>query len=72
MSERQLRVCDVCNQADDHPRHVQRSEDERRVLTRHMDCCAAAGCDICAATEVEYGQRRGQELIDHLDQVRNG
>lgn len=37
-----------------------------RNLVRHMDCCAAAGCDICQATERENGARRGQALVDHL------
>lgn len=41
-----------------------------RTIVRHMDCCAANGCEICAQTEQEYGQRRGQQLIDHLEQVR--
>lgn len=41
-----------------------------QTIVRHMDCCAAAGCEICAGTEQEYGARRGQELIDHLDAVR--
>lgn len=41
-----------------------------QTIVRHMDCCAAQGCTICAQTEVDYGQRRGQELIDHLDTVR--
>jgi hypothetical protein len=41
-----------------------------QVTVRHMDCCAAQGCEVCADTEAEYGGRRGQELIDHLEAVR--
>jgi hypothetical protein len=37
---------------------------------RHMDCCAANGCPTCQATEAEYGERRGQKLIDHLAEER--
>lgn len=74
MADRPLRVCDVCNQADDHPRHVQPRKPVDGVmqwpLVRHMDCCAAQGCEICAATEKDYGGKRGQDLIDHLDELR--
>lgn len=97
-TERPLRLCDVCGQLDDHPRHVQGlppgSTDgtptkefldslapgapvsaiaellNPLTIVRHMDCCAAQGCEICAATEQEYGARRGQALIDHLEEVR--
>lgn len=64
MADRPLRFCDVCKQVDDHPRHVQTGK------TLHMDCCAAEGCGTCAGTEVLYGGRRGQELIDHLEETR--
>lgn len=40
------------------------------TTVRHMDCCAEQGCEVCRATEEEYGRRRGQELIDHLNEVR--
>jgi len=62
--ERPLRFCDECKQVDDHPRHVQKSG------IRHLDCCAATGCETCAETEQATEGRRGQELIDHLDKVR--
>lgn len=41
------------------------------TIVRHMDCCAAQGCLICAETEQEYEARRGQELINHLEAVRS-
>lgn len=37
---------------------------------RHMDCCAAQGCPTCLDTEAENSGLRGQELIDHLAEVR--
>lgn len=68
MADRPQRFCDVCKQVDDHPRHV--NPPNAPGSTRHLDCCAEAGCEVCQATEEEYGRRRGQELIDHLDEVR--
>lgn len=98
MSERRLRLCDVCGGLDDHPRHVTGLPPgategtpstefldslasgapvsaiaelmNPQTIVRHMDCCAANGCELCAATEHDNGERRGQELIDHLDSVR--
>lgn len=61
-TERPLRVCDVCNQADDHPRHVQPVRGGV-PLVRHMDCCAARGCGICQATEAVTAGARGDELL---------
>lgn len=66
---RPLRVCDVCNQADDHPRHVQ-GRPGLPALTRHMDCCASEGCEVCAGTEKANKGLRGQKLIDHLNATR--
>lgn len=43
-----------------------------RVRVAHMDCCAAAGCPICAVTEVENDRRRGTVLVDHLAASREG
>lgn len=42
----------------------------RTVSVRHMDCCAAQGCEVCTETEAANGGKRGQKLIDHLDKVR--
>ena len=69
MGDRPMRPCDVCGQIDDHPRHVQRTS-PTTLQIRHLDCCAAAGCETCVETEAATEGRRGQELIDHLDAVR--
>lgn len=69
MSDRPLRLCDVCGQLDDHPRHVQ-NLGPRGTVIRHMDCCASRGCETCAETEKANGGKRGQKLIDHLEKVR--
>lgn len=36
------------------------------IRVRHLDCCAAAGCNVCAASEEVTGGVRGQELIDAI------
>lgn len=33
-------------------------------VSRHIDCCAAAGCTICQETEAITKGQRGQALID--------
>ena len=33
------------------------------VTVRHMDCCAAAGCPVCQATEALTGGARGDKLL---------
>lgn len=54
------RNCDCCGQIDDHPRHVTlRSE-------KHMDCCAAEGCQTCAKVVAESGGKQGAELVAHI------
>jgi len=42
------------------------------LTVRHMDCCAANGCETCSATEKENKGLRGQKLINHLEEARNG
>lgn len=69
--ERPQRGCDVCGQTDDHPRHSNQLVAGGTITIRHLDCCASQGCETCIGTEQEYGQRRGQDLIDHLDSVRS-
>lgn len=67
-TERRVRGCDACGQQDDHPRHHVYDPENNGDTTRHMDCCAAAGCPVCK--EVLAGApkdaRHGQALIDHL------
>lgn len=91
MSDRPLRLCDVCGGLDDHPRHVQsiaKTEPDAkpsaefldslganvpasavallmnpRTRIRHIDCCAAAGCKVCAKTETVTGGKRGNQLL---------
>lgn len=53
---RPTRGCNVCGQVDDHPRHVD-------VNIRHIDCCAAAGCATCKATEAATKGERGPALL---------
>lgn len=36
------------------------------LLLRHLDCCAAQGCEVCKATEKRTGGVRGQELLAAL------
>ena len=69
MGERPIRGCDVCGQSDDHPRHVLGHPDHGGTV-RHMDCCAAQGCALCAETEAANEVRRGRALIDHLAALR--
>lgn len=56
-----VRRCDVCAQSDDHPRHVvYRSIADPSFpgkyidigSVRHMDCCAAAGCEHDGSCDV--------------------
>lgn len=67
-SGRPLRGCNQCGGYDTDPRHVQQLGG--RTVMAHMDCCAAAGCPTCAATETENGGRRGDELTAHLNTTR--
>lgn len=70
MSERPVRYCDVCKQYDDHPRHVVYVNSTVPQHIHHSDCGAELGCEECSEREVAFGRRRGQELIDHLNEVR--
>lgn len=36
------------------------------TIDRHMDCCAALGCEVCQATEALNGGARGEALIERL------
>jgi hypothetical protein len=33
------------------------------TLIRHIDCCAAQGCEVCAATEAATKGKRGEALV---------
>lgn len=43
---------------------------EPQVSIRHIDCCAAQGCETCSASEAATGGRRGPELVEHLNAIR--
>lgn len=58
-----VRVCHVCRQTDDHPRHV--IDIPGLNETRHLDCCRSAGCPdgSCDALAAAGGTHlRGDEL----------
>lgn len=59
--------CDVCRQADDHPRHHILKADGT-VQTRHMDCCRDSGCSSghCHRILSESGEKRGHDLLAHI------
>jgi hypothetical protein len=57
-------TCGVCDQTDDHPKHVfYLGDGESR---RHMDCCAPLGCDLCAKQISGADGLQGSELREHL------
>jgi hypothetical protein len=60
-----VRECPLCNQVDDHPRHVFHLPGDA-VSARHMDCCAATGCDVCAVQIRDADGAQGHELRGHL------
>lgn len=95
---RPYRLCESCQQVDNHPRHVlatapgqgatppdvadralreavkngwditallsQLKDDEE--LTKHMDCCAADGCQICAGVLAGAKEQHGLALAKEL------
>lgn len=67
-TDRHVRSCDACGQVDDHPRHLIYDPANNGDTTRHLDCCAAAGCESCAEQLAAAPEtaRHGQSLIDHL------
>lgn len=67
--ERPIRFCDVCKQADDHPRHVIANRDGAPQI-RHPDCCASMGCEICLENEQVTKGKRGNDLIKYLAELR--
>lgn len=55
------RLCIACLQTDDAPRHVRVGSEPR-----HIDCCAASGCSLCAASLDAAGGAKDDELRDRL------
>jgi hypothetical protein len=64
--------CDACRQVDTDPRHHLRDVVDGQVVdvSRHMDCCAAAGCADCAAVLDKHGNARGDKLVAALTKGR--
>lgn len=68
--ERTARVqmwCDVCRQADTHPRH-QVLTAGGTLQTRHMDCCRDSGCVDFSCDQIlsGSGEKRGDELVEFI------
>ena len=65
--ERPVRDCDLCGISDTAPRHVIGLADGG-TLTRHMDCCRAAGCPEGTCDQVTAGAEdlRDDALLEHL------
>lgn len=65
--DRPLRICDICGQTDDHPRHVVGLADGGTRMA-HMDCCRVAGCPDGTCNEVTKGaeKKKGATLLTHL------
>lgn len=92
--KRPFRLCESCQQVDDHPRHrlataagggatpadvmskaiteasaaghdltflLEQSRDDS-VLDKHMDCCAADGCSLCAEVLGRVGEKESHGL----------
>ncbi len=61
MAERIASVCDGCQVTDAHSRHIQYAVVKHPVtgksldisISKHIQCCASAGCAVCAA-DVEF------------------
>lgn len=62
MTERPIRFCSICRQADDHPRHDIWGTDPN--VAPHMDCCASRGCPdgSCDVIVGRASEVRGEEL----------
>ncbi len=66
---RPVRFCPLCQQADDHPRHVLTSDPEG--VARHLDCCRDAGCPDGSCVEI-LGDAKpgvGVKMLDHIQKV---
>jgi len=67
---RAIRPCAACGQHDDHPRGIHVAEDGVTEVLRHYDCCTR-DCPLCGPMAALADGRTGQDLIDHLDAVRD-
>src|SRR5262249_19013562 len=69
--ERESRVCAKCGVEDTHSHHIQYTafvhpvtgEPQDLSVTKHTQCCAEAGCEICA-THVEHAEAH-PDVEDH-------
>lgn len=73
-SGRALNPCHGCGATDDHPRHhiVRSFTDDSQNLVKHLDCCAAEGCEDCGVKLAGAGGARGLELAAHLQTLPSG
>lgn len=56
------RMCWICEQTDDHPRHVIAMADGNDA-TPHMDCHASlTGCESCRTQTRNQGDARGEDF----------
>jgi|ERR1017187_9048042 hypothetical protein len=61
VTERTTRTCDECSVADSHAHHIQfigiihpiTQEGIDLSVSKHIQCCAADGCEVCS-THVEF------------------
>lgn len=66
------RTCDVCGVTDSEPHHVQYVALNHPVtgagvdlsVTKHVQCCAKDGCEICA-TDMRWAEETGADT-EHL------
>jgi hypothetical protein len=59
-----VRGCIACGKEDDHPRHV--TATPAGSVPVHMDCHAAMGCEVCAATVSTAKKLKGDDLREHI------
>jgi hypothetical protein len=72
--ERAQRGCDECGITDADPRHTTAVMTNGGLTekTRHMDCCAAAGCPDGSCPDILARSRdaRGADLTSYLTALR--
>lgn len=62
-----VRPCIGCGQSDDHPRHeIVVADGQHTSVLWHMDCHAAAGCEVCADQIKGAKGAQGDKLRAHL------